>query len=212
MLKALPPEPGKGEEYTVHFFDRQPLLLFGKGLIVRMRQRSEKTGDATFKVRGDDAASTFKQFGDVTKDRKLEGDQNVGAKVKESFSITSEPPLAKIADVLAGAVRLSAAFEPDAARLLDAAGELGMYGPIAARKWKVKLAGFDGKVTVEWWKTGAVELIELSDKVAAGDAGGFANALGEHMQLLGLSQLLGSKTEFALENSDYRPLVVGPKV
>ena len=212
MLKALPQVPGEVEDYTVHFFDQEPLMLFGKGLIIRARQRPAKVDDATLKVRGDGAVAALDAAGGECEDRKLEGDQNVGSDVKESFSITSEPPLAKIVDVLAGNPRLSAAFEPDAGRLLEAAGELGVYGPIAARKWKVKLNGFAGKVTVEWWRTGTVELLEVSDKVPTSEAKAFADALAEHMRVLGLAQLLGSKTEFALENSDYRPLSAGPKV
>ena len=50
--KELPQQPGKIEDYTVHFFDRQPLALFGKGLIIRLRQRPAKGDDAAFKVRG----------------------------------------------------------------------------------------------------------------------------------------------------------------
>ena len=124
--------------------------------------------------------------------------------MKESFSITSEPPLAKIDAVLAGKIPLYAAFEPDAGRFLEAEGFPGdtllAYGPIEARKWKVKLTGFKGKVTVEWWRTGDGELVEISDKVPAGDAKAFGDALSAHMRVLGLAQLDGSKTEFALKS------------
>ena len=199
------------EDYTVHFFDLKPLALSRCGVILRVREGAKE--DATFKMRGGGAKAAFETFGVGSGERKFEGDQNVGSDVKQSFSITSEPPLAKVADVLAGAVRISAMFEPDAGRFLEmpsmlgAAGEPGVYGPIEARKWKVKLKGFDGKLTVEWWKAGEVQLLEVSDKVATGEAEAFAAALGAHMQALGLPQLVGSKTEFALGNAAFRVLV-----
>ena len=204
LAQLAPLAVGAVEDYTVHFFDLMPLALFRCGVILRARQAA--VDDATLKVRGSGAASAFANFGGGTGKRKFEGDQNVDSGVKESFSITSEPPLAKIADVLAGTARLSAAFEPDAGRLLDAAGELGVYGPIEARKWKVKLNGFAGKLTVEWWNAGAVQLLEVSDKVPTGEAEAFAAALGKHMRGRGLAQLPGSKTEFALTNSGFRLL------
>lgn len=238
VLKALPQVPGKGEEFTVHFFDREPILmpdgshfpLFEKGLIIRERQRPSKVDDATFKVRGAGAVAALNAVGGATKDRKLEGDQNVGADVKVSFSITSVPPLAKIEDVLDGKVELRAALDADASKLMERADQswsgVGVYGPIQAKRWKVEIPDV-GEVTVELWKTKGIELLEVSGRVGDGKsqaeveaaAKEFGDKLAAFMLAIpGVKQLLGedkrpaSKTEFALKNCDFRTLVTGPKV
>ena len=85
-------------------------------------------------VQGAGAVAALDAVGGATEDRKLEGDQNVGSGVKESFSITSEPPLVPIQDVLDERVELSAALELDASKLMELAGMswdgIGVYGPI----------------------------------------------------------------------------------
>lgn len=224
VLKALPQQPGKVEDYTVHFFDRQPLALIGKGLIIRLRQRPAKVDDATFKVRGDDAQPALAAVGGESDDRKLEGDQNVGSDVKESFSITSEPPLAKIQDALDGKAELRAALHTDASKLMELAemswDGIGFYGPIQAKRWKARIPGTEDKVTVELWKTtNGIELLEVSGKVDATAAEEFGDKLSAFMLAIpGVKQLVkedgqpASKTEFALMNSDYRSLVVDSKV
>lgn len=66
VRKALPQALGKGEDYAVHFFDLQPLRLFGQGLIIRLRQRPVKGDDATLKVRGDGAVAALEAVGGGT--------------------------------------------------------------------------------------------------------------------------------------------------
>lgn len=149
----------------------------------------------------------------------------MGSDVKVSFSITSAPPLANIQDVLDEKVELRAALDADAAKLMKRAGQawesIGVYGPIQARRWKVEIPDI-GKVTVELWKTtNGIELLEVSGRVGEGkpqseveaDAQEFGANLSFFMLAIpGVKQLLGSKTEFALKNSSYRHLMVGPKV
>jgi len=203
------------EEYTVHFFEQKPVALLKPvdplkpGLILRVRQPAAGDGDSTCKIRGPKAEAAAQEFGiDEKHGRKFEGDQNVGDLVdRPSFSITLEPPPVAIAAVLSGAAELQEIFGSEADGLLQAAGatwgSLLAYGPIHARKWKkLELPGFHGKVTVELWKAGPVELLEISDKKDRDKATAFAEALKEYMtgEKVGVAQLPGSKTEFALAN------------
>ena len=81
------------EERRIHFFDTGNLALFGRGLILRVRQTvaGGDADDATLKVRGraaPDAASRF--LATAGGGAKFEGDQNVGREEAPSFSITTE--------------------------------------------------------------------------------------------------------------------------
>jgi hypothetical protein len=64
-----------------------------------------------------------------------------------------------------------------------------------------------------WKTTSGIELLEVSDKVNAKDADEFGAKLAAFMLAIpGVTQLIGSKTEFALKNSNYRPLPIAPQV
>lgn len=207
-VKGLGLSDPPDEEYTVHFFDRGPVALLGKGLILRVRQGAgfKKGADSTCKIRGKAAAVAAAKFGvNEDKGRKFEGDQNVGGEERPSFSITLEPAPADIGAVLGGTVAPKRAFGIEAEVLLQEAGsawkDLLAYGPTHARKWKLELPGFKGKITAELWKTGIIELLEVSDKKDRNKAAAFAAALGGHMAgQVGVAQLQGSKTEFALSH------------
>ena len=208
---ALPALKGEIEEYTVHFFDTDNLALAGKDLFLRVRQitkgLADETDDATCKLRGDKAAAAYAKYGEGNGKRKLEGDINVDQPEKPSFSITSAPPLTKIATALADGTLLSAVFEPDASKMISETGvvwgNLLAYGPIKAKKWKAHLNGWDGKVTVEHWTTtNGTTILEVSDKVAAEKADDFAQALSAYLKKqLKVTQLPESKTKLALSNS-----------
>jgi len=91
------------EERRIHFFDTENLVLFDRGLILRVRQTvaGGDTDDATFKVRGPSAPNAASRFlATAGAKAKFEGDQNVGREELPSFSITTEPD----SEVVAAAV------------------------------------------------------------------------------------------------------------
>ncbi len=211
---ALPLAGTPDEIYDVHFFELPPagdpakFPLLEQGLILRVRQvTSGGQDDATFKIRGEKAAAASATWGSLFPNiSKLEGDQNVGGEVRNSFSITWEPPVVSLAPVLGGSEPLSKLYPSAVTTLLAEADfgwpELLAYGPIQARKWKVEVPGFPKKLTVEFWKTATKEILEISRKVDAAEAPAFAGALAKFMsETVQVLQLPGSKTEFALRNS-----------
>lgn len=213
---ALLPIDGETKELTLHFFDTAALSRLKEGRILRIRQMNNigegGSDDATSKLRGPGAAAAAAQYGNGSDERKLEGDKNVGAVAKDSFSITTAPPLVDLASVLAGGKPLVSAFEGDAVALsgLPEAewGTLLAYGPIQARKWKAALPGWEKEVSVEHWTTTTgTTLLEVSAKVKEDKVEAFEKALRHFMEEeLKVSQLAGSKTEFALQNSASRAL------
>ena len=93
------------EEKRIHFFDTEGLLLFDRGLILRVRQTvaGGDPDDATVKVRGPGAPDAAERFlAAATGDAKYEGDQNVGRLESPSFSITTKPVSAALTSILAG--------------------------------------------------------------------------------------------------------------
>lgn len=191
---------------TIHFFDTPGTTLFARGLILRARQTAgtPSVADTTLKVRGEVAPVAADRFlGGGNGERKYEGDQNVGQDEKPSFSLTLNREPAEISAVLAREIPLAGIFSPEADTLLGEASlkwtDICAFGPINARVWKIKLPGFDGKVTVELWKAGDQSLLEVSDKVDRDKAGDFAPRLAQFLNDKSLRQLGGSKTLFALQ-------------
>src|SRR4029077_21214598 len=72
-------------------------------------------------------------------------------------------------------------------------------GPIRSRSWKLKPAGFSGKVTAELRDLADVSLLEISDKVPRAAAAALAAQLIGLLTGTDIRQLDSSKTRFALE-------------
>jgi hypothetical protein len=195
------------EEKRIHFFDTQGLSLFDRDLILRVRQTvsGNDEDDVTLKVRGPGAELAAERFLDIEGDKaKFEGDQNVGKDEQPSFSITTKPGSALLADIVAGKKPFAMALDEAGRALLQEmagadAGKIVVLGPIRSRTWKLKPDGFDGKISAELWDVAGTQLLEVSDKTPRDGAGVLAGKLSKLFQGSGVRQLATSKTGFALE-------------
>jgi hypothetical protein len=203
------------EEKRIHFFDTEGLLLFDRGLILRVRQTvaGGDPDDATVKVRGPGAPDAAERFlAAATGDAKYEGDQNVGRLESPSFSITTKPVSAALTSILAGDQELETVLDDTGKTLLreikgaDPAG-ITCLGPIRSRSWKLKPPGFSGKVTAELWDLADVSLLEISDKAPRAAAAALAAQLIGLLAGTDIRQLDSSKTRFALERLHPKSLV-----
>ena len=203
------------EEKRIHFFDTEGLLLFDRGLILRVRQTvaGGDPEDVTVKVRGLGAPDVAARFlAAATGDVKYEGDQNVGRPELPSFSVTTKPGSAALTSILAGDQALETVLDDTGKTLLreikgaDPAG-ITCLGPIRSRSWKLKPPGFSGKVTAELWDLADVSLLEISDKAPRAAAAALAAQLIGLLAGTGIRQLDSSKTRFALERLHPKSLV-----
>jgi hypothetical protein len=171
---------------------------------VKLRAPADADGAAVRVGIGDEA-------GPPKVERKLEGDLNVNALVKASYSATLQPPPMILSEVLTGKRPLQELFDARAVTEMSAVkwDQLRAYGPILAQKWKLPVDGLKGKVSIERWDAGGTILVEVSDKKEPEKAMNLADAMQEVMKKLGLEQLPGSKTENAMAHAPSRAVVAG---
>jgi hypothetical protein len=197
------------EERRIHFFDTENLVLFDRGLILRVRQTvaGGDPDDATLKVRGPSAPDAASRFLATAGARaKFEGDQNVEREELPSFSITTKPDSEVVAAAVADPQRVESVFDEAGQTLFREIGaaeasptEIKCLGPIRSRIWKLKPEGFAGKITAELWDVVGAQLLEISDKAPRAEASALAAQLKKLVPETKARQLDTSKTRFALQ-------------
>jgi hypothetical protein len=189
LLKDRDAEP---EERTVYFFDTPALALFDVGLVLRARKVKGDVDDTTVKIRPvDPTRIPFDWM--KTEGFEVEMDR-VGDRQVISAKLTAEQDGGEIDEAVAGERPLRKLFSADQERLIAEFGPqdvgwdaLTPMGPIAVQKWKIRARKLGHEVVVERWKLpDRSDLVELSIKVAPGEATVAADAFLAFLEAMGL--------------------------
>lgn len=189
LLKDRDEEP---QERTVYFFDTPTLELFDVGLVLRARKTKGDTDDSTVKVRPVDPTRIPIDWM-KTEGFEVEMDR-VGDAQVISAKLSAEQAEGEIEDAVAGTRPLRKLFSADQERLISEFGprEVGWealtpMGPIAVQKWKISARKLGHEIVVERWKLpDKSDLVELSIKVAPGEATVAADAFLGFLEAMGL--------------------------
>lgn len=189
LLKERDEEP---EERTVYFFDTPGLDLFDVGLVLRARKIQGDEDDATVKIRPVDPKRIPIDWM-KTEGFEIEMDR-VGDAHVISAKLSAVQARGEIDDAVAGERPLRKLFSADQERLIAEFGpkEVGWdalvpMGPIAVQKWKMGAKRLGHEVVVERWKLpDTSDLVELSIKVAPGEATAAADAFLAFLGAMGM--------------------------
>jgi hypothetical protein len=209
-LGAFELDPAAAERRRIWFCERLDahggptmLPLLARGIILRVRQHQDRSGESTLKLRGPEGCidpDLWRRRTDAFgKDARIEGDW-VTDRHLVAASLDSDVEVGRIDEVVAGLphrVRrlLSDAQAALAAELLLGLGGLELLGPIRARKWDPGAGGLGAKVAAELWEIDeGPRFLELSMRVDVdADPGGLQRRLEETVRDAGLE--IGSEQE-----------------
>lgn len=165
----------KATEREITFYDDARLSLYDSGLILRSRKVIDGPDDSTVKMRPLDPSEVDEDLFDE-RGFKCELDRTLGEAGGTSCSFTVEQDRGEIDDVADGDRSVKKLFsegqEDFAETYYDVDwDELRPYGPVETLKWRIKVSGFDHKLTFElWFLPDGRDLMEVSCRVDADEA------------------------------------------
>jgi hypothetical protein len=206
-LRVMELNEDSAEIRIIYFYDTHKLDFYRAGVALRSRLVKGDADDSTVKFRP-------VQDGTVSKDWKkmdgfkLEADC-VGDLVVCSASLSAVQNRDDIDRVAKGKRAIRRLFTKDQEKFLSEFHKrpfhfksLKVLGPIRVLRWKLKHKGFPYEITTEEWRLPDDEvLVEVSIKVAPGQARRARKAFDRHLRQLGLDPAGAqqTKTRTALE-------------
>jgi hypothetical protein len=206
-LRSLELNEDTAEIRVIYFYDTVELDLTDAGVVLRARLTKGDADDSTIKIRPVDPARIPPRWSKLD-GFKIEADQT-GNRIVCSASLTAPQKRDEIDEAAKGKRPVGKLFSKEQSLFLSELypqqvdfERLQPLGPIRVLCWKTRHKNFPYALTAEEWRLpDGDDLIEVSIKVAPGEAAKAQRAFESHLRTLGLDPAGAqqTKTRTALE-------------